>query len=89
MRREDIPTLDRILHAIPPWRVKQMQRALPRTLARLTYQAQSPHGWPKELRTKGAARSFVHFVCTESPSCNSSSTNVSIDTPVVLARGRA
>lgn len=88
MRNEDIPTLDRILRAIPPWRVKQMQRALPRTLARMTYQSHAPHGWPKEIRTKGAARSFVHFVCTESSSCNSSSTNVSIDTPVV-ARARA
>ena len=77
VRRENIKTLDRILRAIPPWRVKQMQRALPRTLARLTYQAQSPHGWPKELRTKGAARSFVHFVCAESPWCIT--TNVSIE----------
>ena len=87
VRNEDIPTLDHILRAIPPWRVKQMQRALPRTLARMTYQYHVPHGWPKEIRTKGAARSFVHFVCTESSSCNSSSTNVSIDTPVV-ARAR-
>jgi len=87
VRREDIPTLDRILRAIPPWRVKQMQRALPHTLARLTYHSNSPHDWPKEMRTKGAARSFVHFVCTESPTCTT--TNVSIhDTPVV-ARARA
>ena len=67
--------LDRILRAIPSWRVKQMQRALPRTLARLTYQSFSPHGWPKEIRTKGAARSFVHFVCSESPSCTTTPTH--------------
>lgn len=79
MRREDIPTLDRILRTIPTSRVKRMQRALPRTLARLTYQAHSPRGWPKKIRTMGAARSFVHLVCSESPLC---ATNVSIDSPI-------